>query len=159
MIAQPQQMELDAIRELVKTLEAESTHIPTITITNRTWKLELASENKSVDIHEITVRANGKIISKRNPAEWYYYESIHSIDGGISDFFVGNAIHTWTEGANTVTFDNIGVVDGAVVYQATDAFNSSNYAPEKIAVKLSDFGLAASGDSININYSVTVETV
>ena len=159
MIAQPQQMELDAIRELVKTLEAESAHIPAITITTRKWSLNLQSENKIVDIYNITVRANEKIISVRNPANWYYNEYIKSTDGGISDFFLTNDIASWAEGANTITYDDAASVIGNVVYKATDAFNANTYGAEQIAVKLDEFGLTQSGDTINIQYTVTVETV
>ena len=151
MIAQPQQMELDTIRK----------RIPTITITNRTWKLEVTNQNKSVEIHEITVRANGKIISKRNPAEWYYNEGKESNDGGISCFFTTNYVIPWAEGDNILTYDELFETMNLqdVLYQATDAFNTSTYIPEKISVNLADFGLTKSGDTINIKYSVAVETV
>ena len=151
MIAQPQQMELDTIRE----------RIPTITITTRKWSLNYAAQNKTVDIYNITVRANGKIISVRNPAEWYFNEGKESNDGGISYFFTTDYVRTWTEGDNIITYDELFEMMSLedVLYQATDAFNTSTYIPEKISVKLSDFGLVKSGDTINIQYSVTVETV
>ena len=151
MIAQPQQMELDTIRE----------NIPTITITTRKWSLNYETESKTVDIYNIIVRANGKIISTRNPADWYYYETVRSTDGGISDFFLTNNIVNWHEGTNTITYDDAkqgSAVTGAV-YKATDAFNANTYGAEPIEVKLNEFGLTKSGDTINIQYSVTVETV
>lgn len=151
MIAQPQQMELDTIRE----------RIPNITITTRKWSLNYQAESKTVDIYNIIARANGKIISERNPADWYYYESLRSTDGGISNFFLENNIVSWHEGTNTITYDNVNVgsVVSGSVYKAADAFNASTGAAEQIEVKLSEFGLTKSGDTINIQYSVTVETV
>lgn len=153
MIAQPQQMELDSIRERVS-------GISTITITTRRWSLNYEAENKTADVYNIIVRANGKIISERNPIEWHYKESVvRSTDGGISDFFKTNNIHTWTEGDNTISYDEMGVATGHVVYQASDAFNCSIYEPEKVSFNLYHFGLKNSGETINIRYSVTVETV
>ena len=151
MIAQPQQMELDTIRE----------RIPAITITTRRWALNYETESKTVDIYNIVVRANGKIISERNPAYWYYYETLRSTDGGISDFFLTNKIFNWHEGTNTITYDeaNQGSAVSGAVYKATDAFNANTYGAEIIEVKLNEFGLTKSGDTINIQYSVTVETV
>lgn len=151
MIAQPQQMELDLLRE----------RIPNITITTRRWSLNLETESKTVDIYNIIVRANGKIISERNPANWYYYESLRSTDGGISDFFLTNNIVNWHEGTNTITYDEAsqGAAVTGAVYKASDAFNASTYGAELIEVKLIEFGLTKSGDTINIQYSVTVETV
>lgn len=151
MIAQPQQMDLDTIRE----------RIPNITITTRKWSLNYVTDSKTVDIYNITVRANGNIISVRNPADWYYYESLRSTDGGISDFFLKNNIVNWHEGTNTITYDeaNVGSVVSGVVYKATDAFNANTGGAEPIGVKLNEFGLTKSGDTINIQYSVTVETV
>lgn len=148
MIAQPQQMELDTIRA----------KIPVITITTRRWSLNLETESKTVDIYNIIVRANGKIISERNPADWYYYENLKSTDGGISDFFLKNNIVDWHEGTNTITYDMVSVITGSV-YKAADAFNASTGGAELIEVKLNEFGLTKSGDTINIQYSVTVETV
>ena len=151
MIAQPQQMELDTIRK----------RIPAITITTRRWSLNYEAESKTADIYNIIVRANGKIISERNPADWYHYETLRSTDGGISDFFLTNNIVNWHEGTNTITYDEASqgsAVIGAV-YKATDAFNANTYGAEIIEVKLNEFGLAKSGDTINIQYSVTVETV
>ena len=152
MIAQPQQMELDAIR---------GSRIPTITITTRCWSLSSTTETKTVDVFNIIVRANGKIISVRNPADWYYYETLRSTDGGISDFFLTNNIVNWHEGTNTITYDeaNVGSIVTGAVYKATDAFNASTGGAELIEVKLNEFGLTKSGDTINIQYSVTVETV
>ena len=151
MIAQPQQMELDTIRE----------RIPTITITTRRWSLSYTAESRNVDIYNIIVRANGNIISERNPADWYYYETVRSTDGGISDFFLTNNIVNWHEGTNSITYDEVNqgsAVTGAT-YKATDAFNANTYGAEPIEVKLSEFGLTKSGDIIDIQYSVTVETV
>lgn len=148
MIAQPQQMDLDTIRE----------RIPNITITTRKWSLNYQAESKRVDIYNIIVRANGKIISVRNPADWYYYESLRSTDGGISNFFLENNIVDWHEGTNTITYDVANVITGSV-YKAADAFNTSTGGAEPIEVKLNEFGLTKAGDTINIQYSVTVETV
>lgn len=151
MIAQPQQMDLDTIRE----------SIPTITITTRKWSLNYEAESKTADIYNIIVRANGKIISERNPATRYYYETLRSTDGGISDFFLSDNIVNWQEGTNTITYEeaNIGSMVTGAVYKATDAFNASTGGAEQMEVKLSEFGLTKSGDTINIQYSVTVETV
>lgn len=151
MIAQPQQMELDTIRE----------RIPNITITTRKWSLNYEAESKTADIYNIIVRANGKIISERNPANRYYYELLRSTDGGISDFFLKDNIVSWHEGTNTITYDevNVGSVVIGDVYKATDAFNENTGGAEPITVKLNEFGLTKSGDTINIQYSVTVETV
>ena len=139
MIAQPQQMDLDSLRE----------RIPNITITTRRWSLNYETQSKTADIYNIIVRANGKIISER------------STDGGISDFFLTNNIVNWHEGTNTITYDDASqgsAVTGAV-YKAADAFNANTYGAELIEVKLNEFGLTKSGDTINIQYSVTVETV
>ena len=67
----------------------------------------------------------------------------------------------WHEGTNSITYDEASqgsAVTGAV-YKATDAFNANTYGAELIEVKLNEFGLTKSGDTINIQYSVTVETV
>lgn len=148
MIAQPQQMDLDTIRE----------RIPNITITTRKWSINYQAESKRVDIFNIIVRANGKIISVRNPADWYYYESLRSTDGGISNFFLENNIVSWHEGTNTITYEEANVITGSV-YKAADAFNTSTGGAELMEVKLNEFGLTKAGDTINIQYSVTVETV
>lgn len=166
MIAQPQQMELDAIRELVKTLEAESAHIPTITITTKHWMFESTTESRTLDIYEIKAAANGKVISLRYPAEQSYYERIVATDGGACDAFFnpyqGSGLQ-WKEGTNTFTYDMLNVINctgDSVIYYSGDAMNNSVPAHEPISLKLSDYGYDGNeGSTLTVKLKTTVVTV
>lgn len=166
MITQPQQMELDAIRELVKTLEADSAHIPTITLTTKMYSFENSDQNRTFDVWQITATANGKVISYRCPGEQYYYELVSAKNGGICDEFFnpyqGSGIQ-WSEGTNTFTYDMLSTINCTgytVIYYASDAMNNSVPAHEPISLKLSDYGYdGTDGSTLTVKLTTTVVTV
>lgn len=166
MITQPQQMELDAIREIVKTLEAEGAHIPTFTITTKMYSFENSDQSRTLDVRQITVTANGKVISYRCPSEQYYYEGISANNGCICDAFFNPYQESniqWSEGTNTFTHDMLTTINctgDTVIYYAGDAMNNSVPAHEPISLKLSDYGYDGNdGSTLTVKLKTTVVTV